>query len=212
MSRGSVNAPRQTRMRRGTFPQAAGRTTPGTTPLLAQPQKSSRRPLSTAVKAGLRSALTGQPLRSPCPISNRNFQQLEIAVTPTKHSPELSLINNKKELFRKIACRAGCLPTIKPALSMQPRRRTATHSTKSHPTNPATSNRQRKGLEIAATPTKHSPELSLIDNKKQLFPKIACRAGCLPAIKPALASNLDVGPPLTLRTPTPPFLIATESN
>ncbi len=89
--------------------------------------------------------------------SNRQWKGIEIAVTPTKHSPNLSLINNKKELFRKIACRAGCLPTIKPALSMQPRRRTATHPTKSHPTNPATSNRQRKGLEIPVTRRKHSP-------------------------------------------------------
>ena len=188
-------------MPRGTFPQAAGRTTPGTTPLLARPQNPSRRPVSATVKAGQRSNLTGQPLRSPCPISNRNFQQLEIAVTstkqtfapssnrnfrgtnlhriceqslpttatsnrqrkgleiaasPTKHSPNLSLIDNKKQLLRKIACRAGCLPAIKPAIRKQPRCRTATLSTNSHPTNPAISNRQWKGLEIPATPTKNT--------------------------------------------------------
>ena len=96
------------------------------------------------------------PSRPHTQFSNRNSNGLEIAVTPTKHSPNLSLINNKKELFRKIACRAGCLPTIKPAFSMQPRRRTAAHPTKSHPTNPATSNPQRKGLEIPVTRRKHS--------------------------------------------------------
>ena len=123
------------------------------------------------------------------PISNRNFQQLEIVVTATKPSPKLSLIDNEKLLFRKIACRAGCLPTIKPARSKQPRCRTTTRSTNFRPTNPATSNRQWKGLEIAVTPTKHSPDPSLIDNEKQLFRKIACRAGCLPTIKPALSNQ-----------------------
>ena len=123
------------------------------------------------------------------PISNRNFQQLEIVVIAKKPSPKLSLIDNEKLLFRKIACRAGCLPTIKPARSKQPRYRTTTLSTNFRPTNPATSNRQWKGLEIAVTPTKHSPDPSLIDNEKQLFRKIACRAGCLPTIKPALSNS-----------------------
>ena len=55
-------------------------------------------------------------------------------VTPTKHSPKLSLI--EKQLSRKIACRAGCLPTIKPAPSEQPQCRTSTQSTNSHPPTP----------------------------------------------------------------------------
>ena len=156
-------------MRRGTFPQAAGRNTPGTTPLLAQPQIPSRRPLSAPVKPGQRSALTVQPLRSPYPISNRNFQQLEIAVTPTKHSPELFLIDNKKQLFRKIACRAGCLPTIKPALSKQLRRLTTIQSTNCHPTNPAISNRNWIRLEIAVTNRKHSSDPSPIDNESRTY-------------------------------------------
>ena len=139
--------------------------------------------------------------------------------TPAKHSPKLSLIDNEKHLFRKIACRAGCLPAIKPAFSTQPRCRTTTQSTKSDPPNPAFSNRNFQQLEIAVTSTKHSPDPSsnrnfrstnfhaskrrfrpqrgiafchapfLIDNENQPFRKIACRAGCLPAINPALSKQ-----------------------
>ncbi len=134
----------------------------------------------------------------PARISNRQWKGLEIAVTPTKHSPELFLIDNKKQLSRKIACRAGCLPTIKPAPSEQPRCRTTTQSTISRPlvahhpesqnlhpclasirpqtacaadylTNSAISNRQWKGLEITVIHTKQTPDPFLIDNKNALF-------------------------------------------
>ena len=134
----------------------------------------------------------------PARISNRQWKGLEIAVTPTKQTPDPFLIDNVKQPFRKIACRAGCLPTIKPAPSEQPRCRTTTQSTNSRPlvahhgesqnlypclagtrprtacavgylTNSAISNRQWKGLEIAATHTKQTSDPFLIDNKNALF-------------------------------------------
>ena len=162
----------------------AGRTSTGSTPTLAHSWGSpALRDCRNAARASASrehsQSLTGQP--SPLPTtattSNRQWKGLEIAATPTKHSPKLSLIDNEKQLLRKIACRAGCLPTIKPAPSRQPRRRTTTQSTNSHPTNTATSNRQWKGLEIAVTHTKQAPDPFLIDNENALF--LAQALSCL---------------------------------
>jgi hypothetical protein len=81
-------------MRRGTLPLAAGRTTPGKSPFLAPTYPPFTQFAAPHVKAGHRSALTGQTFCSRCPISNRNFRQLENAVTSTKQTPDPSSNRN----------------------------------------------------------------------------------------------------------------------
>ncbi len=116
--------------------------------------------------------------------------------TPTKHSPKLSLIENEKQLFRKIACRAGCLPAIKPALSTQSRSRTTTQSTRSHPTNPAISNRNFQKLEIAVTRRKHS--LATKSNRNSRSTNSASTSPPLPALSRGSISPLSRG--IAMRT------------
>src|ERR1700734_998630 len=81
-------------MRRGTLPLAAGRSTPGKSPLLAPTYPPSTQFAAPHIKAGQRSALTGQTFSSRCPISNRNFRQLENAATSTKQTADPSSNRN----------------------------------------------------------------------------------------------------------------------
>ena len=162
-------------MRSARSSPGAGRTSTGSTPTLAHSWGSpTLRDCRLAARASANrkhsQSLAGQPSPRPTTAtSNRQWKGLEIAVTHTKQTPDPFLIDNENQLLRKIACRAGCLPTIKPAPSRQPRYRTTTQSTNSHPTIPAISNRQWKGLEIAVTRTKQTPDPFLIDNENALF-------------------------------------------
>src|SRR6202044_1867022 len=87
-------------MRRGPSPHAAGQSTPGIPSTLAPTYPRAAHSAASHVKAGLQSALTGQVFRLAYPISNRNWMRLEIAVTPTKHSPEPISNRNKNTLVR----------------------------------------------------------------------------------------------------------------
>ncbi len=74
-------------MSHGRTTQAAGRSTPGTSLTLAPTHH--------------------PPSSRPPPISNRNFQLLEIALTPRKHSPQPSSNRNSYNIFsRSISCLA----------------------------------------------------------------------------------------------------------
>jgi hypothetical protein len=133
-------------MRRGSLPHAAGRTTPGITPLPVRtvpPHFYLRTPRNRAalyVQAGQRSDLTGQLLTFLCrrTISNRHLRRLECDVTSTKQTTEVQ--SNRQKIahvaisdhtLRKIACRAGCLPANPSAQLCRPRSRTTTRTTKS---------------------------------------------------------------------------------
>src|SRR5580698_6829106 len=114
-------------------------------------------------------------------ISNRNWKLLEIAVTPTKHSPDpVSNRNKNTHAWGRHSClrnatrtQMNCARTISildcggAATALPPAatraRKSLVHLVRSPRS--AISNRQRKGLEIAVTHTKQSPAPFLIDNE-----------------------------------------------
>jgi hypothetical protein len=112
-------------------------------------------------------------------VSNRNWKLLEIVVIPTRHSPDLISNRNKNTLFRtawgsQFWLRNHNPSTVNCARTPAARLRNPYFSVRRAPS--AFSNRHWMRLEIAVTPTKHSPKLFLIDNENRILaPRRAAR-------------------------------------